>query len=385
MPGMISRYSGLRPGRAYSAKDLKKAGERLRKLDAIESVRISHGKTLDASGGVPINFAVTERKARFIGAAVSMSTVDGGELQAYWGHRNLFGQAERLKVEGSVSQIGRGSLDALQYMAKTTFTIPAILDIDTDLVTEFRAAKERPETYESRSAKLKIGLLRRFSETLTGTIAASGMFSKEEDAFGTSTHGVLTLPAGIVRDTRDHKLDPQDGIRASLDTEPGYDFYSSAAFLMTRAQISGYQSLDQTNRLVLAGRIGAGSIVGADVQDIPVSMRFFAGGSGSARGYAYRSVGPRVGGSVIGGLGLAEASLELRWRATSAVGLVAFVDAASISPESYPTFEDFKVGVGAGLRYYTSLGPIRLDLAVPINDSLRFSDLALYVGLGQAF
>lgn len=384
-PGMVSRYSGLQPGRVYSAKDMKKAGERLRKLEAIESVRISHGKSLDSNGGVPITFAVTERKPRFVGAAVSVSTVDGGEVQAYWGHRNLFGRAERLKVEGAVSQIGQGGLGDLQYMTKTTLTIPAILDIDTDLVTEFRLAKERPDTYESHSAKFKIGLARRYSETLSGTLGIATLWTRDEDYFGTATHGLFMLPGTLVKDSRDNKLDPRSGMRASLEVAPAADVMSGAAFLATKGQLSGYHAVGEGGNVVLAGRIGAASVAGASIEDVPADMRIFAGGSGSVRGFAYRSVGPRRGGEVIGGLSLFEASGELRWRATSTIGLVTFVDVASVSPESYPTFGDFNVGAGAGVRYYTSLGPIRVDLAVPVEGSLRFSDLAVYVGLGQAF
>ena len=109
-PQMVRRYSALRTGEPYNSSDLRKASERLRKLDAIQSVRVRHGEMLAADGGLPVTLTISEREKRFIGAAASASSVDGAEVKAYWGHRNLFGGAERLKVEGGVSQIGDEAL-----------------------------------------------------------------------------------------------------------------------------------------------------------------------------------------------------------------------------------------------------------------------------------
>ena len=385
-PDMVARYSGLRPGQAYNPKDLRKAGDRLRKLEAVESVRISHGNGLDAGGGIPITFEVTERKARFIGATASVSTVDGGEVQGYWGHRNLFGRAERLKVEGGVSQIGNGDgMRDLQYMTRTTLIVPGVLDIDTDLFTEFHAAKERPETYESRYVRLKIGLKRVFNERVSGDIAIAAVVSQDEDVFGKSQHALGSLPANIVSDTRDNKLDPAKGWRLSFGAEPAYNFYDNTSFLIGRGQASVYKSLDAADRVVVAGRFGAASIVGSTIENIPASMRLYGGGSGSVRGFAFRSLGPRLNGEVVGGRSLLEGSAELRWRATQDIGLVAFFDAASVSAAYLPELDDVQAGAGVGLRYYTSLGPIRLDVAWPLTDTSDLADVAMYVGIGQAF
>ena len=113
---------------------------------------------------------------------------------------------------------------------------------------------------------------------------------------------------------------------------------------------------------------------------------FFAGGGGSVRGYGYRTIGVPVGPEVIGGRSLIEASAELRARVTKSIGVVGFVDAGYVGAESFPDFdEELKVGVGAGLRYQTGLGPIRLDLAAPLNPGPDDPSIAFYVGIGQAF
>ncbi|MEZ5856841.1 MAG: autotransporter assembly complex family protein [Hyphomicrobiaceae bacterium] len=382
---LVARYSGLVPGRGYNARDLRKATEKLRKLEAIESVTVVRGDELDANGGIPLTLNVTERKARFFGASAALSTLDGGELQAYWGHRNLFGGSEKLRVEGGVSQIGDGGLPALQYAAKAALTKPAAFDVNTDLQTEIGVVKERPESYESRAVTAKLGAVHRFSETRSGSLFIAGLVAREEDAFGRRTDVALSLPAEMIDDRRDNKLDPTAGWRSQVVVAPTYDLNEGTAFLTARAGVSSYLDLTDNGRAVLAGRIAAGGIFGANAADILPSQRLYAGGGGSVRGYAYRSIAPALGDAVIGGSALLEASAEFRWRVTPTIGLVPFLDAGVVTDGAWSSLSQVKLGAGLGLRYYTGLGPIRIDVAVPLDDDPSFSALAFYVGLGQAF
>jgi len=383
---MVRRYSGLRAGEPYSSSDLRKAGERLRKLDAIESIHVRPGEKLDADGGLPVTLAISERKKHFIGAAASISSIDGGEVKGYWGDRNLFGGAERLKIEGGISQIGGSGLEDLQYQGKVSLTKPGVMDIDTDLVSEFSIVRERPEAYESLATKAKLGLVRRFSETRTGSVAVATMVSTEEDAFfGSRSYAIVSLPAEIQEDKSDSRLDPTRGWRLMASAEPAYDFTHDSTFLIGKTQLTRYQTVDGEGQLILAGRVGVASILGTDIENVPPTSRLYAGGGGSVRGYAYRSIGPQFGSVVVGGLSLFEGSAELRWRITPTIGLVPFVDFASVSAGSWPTLSNVSIGAGIGLRYYTALGPVRFDVGVPIERSADDGSVAFYVGLGQAF
>jgi translocation and assembly module TamA len=137
---------------------------------------------------------------------------------------------------------------------------------------------------------------------------------------------------------------------------------------------------------VLAGRLKLGTLVGPPISEIAPDRLFFAGGGGSVRGYAYRNIGVPVGDEVIGGRSLIEASVEARVKVTETIGVVGFVDAGYVGEDSIPSFdEDLRIGVGAGLRYLTGLGPIRLDVAVPLDPREDDPDFAFYVGIGQAF
>jgi translocation and assembly module TamA len=138
----------------------------------------------------------------------------------------------------------------------------------------------------------------------------------------------------------------------------------------------------------VAGRLHVGSILSSgSVEDIPASQRFYAGGGGSVRGFSYQGVGPKLSDNDTpeGGLALVEVSAELRQRLFGPWGVVAFVDAGSISIHEAPDFSNLSIGAGLGLRYALPFGPVRVDLATPVANRQGASPLQVYVSIGQSF
>jgi translocation and assembly module TamA len=140
------------------------------------------------------------------------------------------------------------------------------------------------------------------------------------------------------------------------------------------------------------------------VPDIPPDQRFYAGGSGTVRGYRYQSVGPEFpDGNPVGGTALTALNIEFRQRFGKSFGAAVFVDAGTVGEKLSPlsglfhggrcsasTTEQgqtscWAVGVGAGPRYYTPIGVLRLDLAVPTYRRPNDDRFEVYIGLGQAF
>jgi translocation and assembly module TamA len=307
-------------------------------------------------------------------------------VQAYWGHRNLFGEGERLKLDATISQIGGEGLEQLQFDAGAVLTKPGILDIDTDLFSELRIVRERPDTYESLGGNVRVGLAHRFDPYLSGSVAIEGTQSRIDDAFGVTNYTLLSLPGELVFDTRNNRLDPSHGVNALAQLDPVAEVSSGAAFGAANVRIASYAPLDADGRFVLAGRVIAGSDFGASLSQTPATYRFYAGGGGSVRGYEYRSLGPTFNGAVVGGLSLIGASAELRARIWERFGIVPFIDVATVSPDSVPSFSDeVYIGAGVGFRYYTSLGPIRIDVAAPTTHTQGQPKFGVYLGLGQAF
>ena len=253
------------------------------------------------------------------------------------------------------------------------------------MTLKLSAERETVDTYESRTIAAKAGLEHRFSPTLTGATAVNVEWADIDDAFGSNRYFIVSLPSKLDYDTRDNKLDPLEGLRGTIDAEPLAEFNAGTLALVTKGSLAGYWAFGESERLVLAGRGALGTIVGGDTEDIPATRRFFLGGGGSIRGYEYRSVGPEENGEVVGGLSFFEASLELRYRLTDSIGIVPFIDAGAAYEDPLPDFaEEISIGAGIGIRYFTPLGPLRFDFAVPLTGD-NDNAFAFYVGLGQAF
>jgi len=188
--------------------------------------------------------------------------------------------------------------------------------------------------------------------------------------------------------------DPHRGIRASLSVTPTLALgHPNALFVISQIKVSGYFDLDhllptQPGRTVLAARALAGLAEGAGELSLPPDQRFYAGGSGTIRGYAYQAVGPKFNDpdqTPIGGTAITAGSLELRQRFGASWGAAVFVDAGQVSASLKAVAGEFSIGTGVGLRYYTPIGPIRLDIAVPTHRGPTDDAFEVYIGLGQAF
>jgi translocation and assembly module TamA len=199
---------------------------------------------------------------------------------------------------------------------------------------------------------------------------------------------VLAFPASVTWDKSDDLLNPSRGLRLTTRLSPELTLRNQSNFNYLKAQFeaTAYQPLGD---FVLAGRFHIGSIVGANRGVIAPDRRFYAGGGGSVRGYAFQCVGPRNPDNVpTGGNSLTELAVEARYRFQALgqdLGLVAFIDAGEVSTGISPAFDRLSVGAGIGARFYTGFGPVRVDIATPINPQAGDPQVVFYVSIGQAF
>lgn len=148
-----------------------------------------------------------------------------------------------------------------------------------------------------------------------------------------------------------------------------------------------YQSLTEDKRHVFAVKLMAGSIFGASGHEIPPPERFYAGSESTLRGYRYLTVSPlKHDNKPIGGRSMLVYSMELRNRIGKDFGLVFFYDIGNVYENALPDFkEKLRQSAGLGIRYYTPIGPIRLDAAVPLNKRHIDNNLEVYFSIGQSF
>jgi translocation and assembly module TamA len=386
-PLFIHRYSRLEKGEPYSPEALKKASERLRALGVFSSVTIHEADTLAGDGTLPMTIEVSEGKQRYFGVGANYSTFDGLGLQGYWGHRNLFGEAESLRIEGSVGRFAENDIGSLDYLAGVLFTKPGAFVPEATLKAGIVAKTENPDPYNASLITGSLGLSYELSDQ--DTASASGEISYEkddDDAFGVNDYLTFALPLTYERDARDNKFNPTAGYRATLEATPSYEALDSTIYSSFEGSITGYQSIGAEDNVVFAGKLAAGSLIGGELEQIAATRRFYAGGGGSVRGYGFQEISPRDDeGDETGGKSYVTASLEARVRLTDTIGVVPFIDVGTVGPDEFPDFSDIRTGAGIGIRYATPFGPLRLDFAVPLNKYEDGTSFGIYAGIGQSF
>jgi translocation and assembly module TamA len=317
---------------------------------------------------------------------VGYSTGEGARVDLQWRHRNLVvpeGGFTALGVIGTREQRVGASLAMANWGQR-----------DRTLTTMFDVANVNRPAFQARTATAAATLARAstpiFQKRWTWSAGAELIASDELDrSFDPNaprqTYLIAALPLALGYDRSNSLLDPTGGWRAGLRVSPEFSQQggNTSTYLRLTGDVSGYQQL--SDPLVLAARARVASILGAQRIDIAPTRRLYAGGGGSVRGYDYQDVGPLgADDRPLGGRALTEGSVEARYRFGD-FGVVAFVDAGTLTESSTPTLSDVHVGAGIGGRYYTSFGPIRVDVARALNNRTRAPAFALYISIGQAF
>jgi translocation and assembly module TamA len=402
-PQSVARsFLYVEPGDPYSPKAIADARTSLRQIPAVGGVEIVEGKTLDPYGRLPYEVDVEDRLPYAIGGSAQYSTINGPAGQAYWEDRNVFGGAERLRLQADLfyappwyvtsTSLRDFSINDLGGRVSASFLKPALWGSRNDLLLD--ALGEKVSTsgvgfvgYEAEDADAQAALRHRFSQNLWVQAGIEGQTGVATDSLGRVDYTLVGMPVSVSYDTTDSKLDPTSGVRL-LASGAGFGEFlgSSLNLAQFKARGSAYYSIDPEQRFVVAGRVGFGAEWGPELDEIPANWRFYAGGGGSVRGYAWQSLGPRTIFGVIGGRSEFDASAELRIKITNTIGIVPFIDAGNAFSSGFPNFSaPLYWAAGLGFRYYTAIGPIRLDVAFPFERVPGNGPVAVYVSIGQAF
>ncbi len=389
----LQRHIAFPPGQQYSPAAINELRDKLRSLDLFNAVKLTPASELDDQGRLPITVEVVERDPRFIGVGANYSTNDGAGASFFWGHRNLFGNGERLRLQADISGLAENSLSQTNYALTGNFRKPDFLSLNQDLLSGLALTQQYDkDTFDKKAATATVGIERRLSKTLSITAGLEIERSRITDhgtANDTTQDFLLIGPTGsIKRDTSDDLLNPTRGTRLnfSISTFPKVLGSSEDVFTTSTAG-SGYLNLMGRGDLVLAGRFLVANAFGSSLSKLPADRRLYAGGGGSVRGYKFRSISPEdSNGDLTGGRSSVEGSIELRYRFLGNFGIVPFLDAGTVSDKIYPAFDEpIQYAAGIGLRYYTAIGPIRADIAMPLNPRHRDDKFAFYISIGQAF
>lgn len=376
----LRAYVAWAPGERFRPELVRDTRRDLVGTGLFRTVDVALAENVLPDGTTPVTITVEQRLHRTISAGARYDTDGGPGVSFAWEHRNFFGRGDRFRVDVDA--------DLLEQSVLTRYRQPDTFGRDSALLAEADLIREDTDAFDSLEAAAGLGVEYRFSERLDGTVALRVSASEVTDANGTERFALVSLPAALRYDDTDDLLDPTRGVRLRGEVTP-FQGISDTDLQFNRVRLDGstYYRVSQAPRVVLAARGAVGSIFGADVEDIPANQRFYAGGGGSIRGIPFQAASPRdANGDPSGGRSLVEVVGEIRYGITETIGAVAFVDAGRAFESTAPDFaEPLDVGAGLGVRYLTPIGPLRLDVAVPVVAEDVDESFQVYVSVGQAF
>ena len=407
-PGPVARFGSIRvSGKPpFSARHVatiarfqrgdlfkqSKVDDLRRALIATTLVSSADIQLVPTEGGRVVDLAVRLEPApsHTIAGELGYGTGQGARVEASWSDRNFF------NPEGALTL--RGVLGTTEQLAAVQFRRSNFLRRDQVLNILASAGHQKFDAYEARTVLLSANIERQsnfiWQKKWTWTYGPELLATDERGVFNlsgikdTRTFFIAALPVSLGYDGSDNLLDPTRGFRLSGRLSPEISM-QGGRFTYARAQIDASAYHPVSDSIVLAGRIRLGTIFGTSAFDVAPSRRFYSGGGGSVRGYGYQQLGPKdVDGDPIGGRGLAEFGAEARIRLKQFggnFGIVPFFDGGSLTTKSLPTLGNMRYAAGLGVRYYSSFGPIRIDVGVPLNRQKGDGPVAVTVSLGQAF
>jgi translocation and assembly module TamA len=408
---LVRRRLLLHSGDLYKPSAIEAARRDLLGMNVFGQVSVEVGTKPDESGGVPITFKLRERLRHAINVLAAYSSDLGGSGGVTWTDRNVFGNAEQLTIAATLTNLGGSDTTGTGYDTSVKYVIPDFLRRDQSLEFKVSAIKQQLQSYDQKAQTASVTLSRKLSSTWTvsaglsttdetilqvinATPNSSGVFVPDPPT--TFNYTLIAMPFKVLYDSTDLPTpleDPRHGFRGSLTLTPTLAIgHPNATFLISTLTLATYFDLNHLlpippGRSVLAARAIAGVAEGAGELSLPPDQRFYAGGTSTIRGYGYQLVGPMFPHTDIptGGTAITAGGLEFRQRLYANWGVVAFVDAGQVSASLKPLPDDIRVGAGAGMRYYTPIGPIRFDIAVPVGRRPGEDSFEIYIGLGQAF
>ena len=370
---LINRLIDVDTPVPYSADLIARLNRRLIDSGYFKQARVNVVREEAADGTVPVRLNLTAREPNTLGFGFGFSTDEGPRLRANWKRHWLNASGHRFDSEAKVS--------AVRQNATAKYTIPLRDPLNDTL--QLNSGVQAEDIEDSKSLRATAGVQRQQNFT-SGWQRVQSLrllherFEQADDDENTT----LLLPGLSFSRTRVRgQPDPHWGDSQSYGVEIGAEQLLSDINL-ARFTISNkwLRSINRTHRFTF--RVDAGGLTSNSFEEVPSSLRFFAGGDNSIRGFGYRSLSPEnEEGELEGGKYLLTGSAEYSYPVVENWRLAAFVDAGNAFND--PADAEVKVGAGPGVRWSSPVGPIRLDVGVGISE--EDTPFRLHFSLGPPF
>jgi translocation and assembly module TamA len=322
----------------------------------------------------------TENKHKSLNVGVSYQTFFGPGVTFGWENRNIGGMGRKLSLQGDVTK--------KTHSGVATFLVPDCFKIDQDAVVQAQALHESIFAYTDRSYNLSFRFERRIGTKYRFSVGAKieRMIVNQSVSDGLFT--LLEIPLYFRWSIANHLLNPTKGATLEYKVVPSDNFSALQHYYVYQAvSHTSYFPVTSTDLLVLAQQIMVDAIFSKDLRSVPTPKRILGGSEQDLRGYRYRSVSPLQGDKPKGGQSGIFYTFETRFRLSKTLGLVPFCDIGSVYMTKIPNFHGkwFK-SAGLGIRYFTFLGPIRFDIAFPLDRRKGIDPyFRTLVSIGQTF
>ncbi|MEO1311017.1 MAG: BamA/TamA family outer membrane protein [Pseudomonadota bacterium] len=382
------KYATWEEGAQYELEPVIEFRNNLAATGLFGALQVAPGE-VGEDGIAPILVDAVERRRRTIGAGLSFDTDIGPGGRVFFEHRNVAGAAEKVNLEFSATPVQR---ETRLTIDKPFPKLPGSFIFETGLT------EETTDAFDAVRWDVAGGFAQRYLDDRLVARYGVGFEAANIEENGESEQTALvSIPLSVSWLNEDDPLNPTSGQRASFSVTP---HTGSETFVTIETRAASRLALGRNAKFVSAMRVRYGAIFGPDTADIPAPNRFYAGGGGSVRGYGFQRVGPLDDqNDPLGGRSVIEAAFEQRVRVWKDLQFAAFVDAGLVSSSSTPEIrigeqveadgdvDDGRVlwGAGGGVRYLTPIGPLRLDVAVPVVRRQTDDSFEFYISIGQPF
>ncbi len=354
-PKFLHRYVQIQPGDPYDSAALLNLQSNLIGSNYFSKVEVNAPPQQATDNHVPIIVQLGMRDSRQLSFGLGYGTDTGIRGRVGFEYRYLNRWGHRLKTELLGSQI--------KYGMRVAYIIPGADPTTDQYGLSIGLTREDSDVKDTFSAFIG-GNWRKQFELWEQILSLNyGVESFRFD--GTRKTSTLLMPgADWTRTDADDLLNVRKGSRLGLRLRGAYEpLLSALSFFQPTASGKLIRPLGEQGRFIV--RSDLGTTVVSNFDALPASLRFYAGGDNSVRGYELDKIGPRDrDGNVIGGKNLLVGSLEYEHRVWGKWSIAAFVD----SGDAFDDTPDFKTGVGVGMRWQSPVGPIRVDLAHGLED-----------------
>lgn len=369
----LRRYLTYKPGQVFSYPKLGQTQLNFLDSDRFKQVLLKPKIKGATHQRVPVAIRLVPSASRRLRPGIGYGTDTGARLSLSYKDVNVWGRGHEFDVNFILAQ--------LKQSLVSTYLLPSSKNIKTKTAFRVGLQRETLSTYSSQSIFAEVERIHNFGRGRLGSVYLR-LLQEQSDVGGDRISSRMLLPG--VRFSLNRYPDirrPTSGYQISLEVRGGHQYLGSdTGLLQILASASTLLPLPGRFSLFFRGTSGV-SFQNQPLHDIPASLRFFAGGAKSVRGYSYQSLGPKdSNGNVVGGTNLLVGSAELDRAIFQHWAIAAFYDVGN----AFNSFAnmDLAQGAGIGVRWYTPVGAVRVDLARQIDVARPAYHIHISVGIG---